>query len=226
MADGGLMDLDKHDGPAASAAAGGQGGGPNGGGSSRDILQKIRLMRSFVPQFASDLERAENIIATHTDNKSQDGALLAGSLSSILDVLTDAQSALNKQLTETSTDHITHKTHGNATDSGAFESEGLDQTDDGAQHSKAVAVGDDGKRSRVDTPAAAASSGGSVGGCVGAAATQQQGARSEKDHGRPCLSGLPAAVMGHMGSFLTTIDNIRRLSRVNRETYMKATDQT
>ncbi|CEM01723.1 unnamed protein product [Vitrella brassicaformis CCMP3155] len=223
MADGGLMDLDKHDGPAASAA-GGQGSGPNCGGScSRDLLQKIRLMRSLVPQLASGLERAENIIATHTDNESQDGASLAGSLSSILDTLTDAHSALTEQLTQPSTDHITHKTHGNSNDIGALVSEGLDRTDDGAQHSKAVAVGG-GKRARVAIEAAAEA--GSVGVCVGAVATQQQGASSRKDHGRPCLSGLPAAVMGHMGSFLTTIDNIGRLSRVNRETHMKATDKT
>ncbi|CEM01671.1 unnamed protein product [Vitrella brassicaformis CCMP3155] len=91
---GDLMDIDSGDGPAAPAD--GQGGG---GGSSSDLLQKIRSMRSLVPQLASDLERADNIIATHTDN-TEDGALLAGSLSSILDTLTDAQSALSKELAE------------------------------------------------------------------------------------------------------------------------------
>ncbi|CEM32834.1 unnamed protein product [Vitrella brassicaformis CCMP3155] len=209
MADGGLMDLDKHDGPAASAAAGGQ-----GRGGSRDLLQKIRSMRSSLPQLASDLERAEDIIAIHTDNDTQDGgASLAGRLSAYLRTLSDVQSALRKDMAHT-TDHNTKRN---------------DHTDaDTQQHSKEVAVGEDGKRERVDALADASSGGGPVGACGAAAATQQQGVPlevTEKGHGRPCLPGLPAAVIGQLGSFLTTINNVRSLTRVNRETHMKATDK-
>ncbi|CEM06624.1 unnamed protein product [Vitrella brassicaformis CCMP3155] len=224
MSDDAPMDVNKDDGPADSA--GGQGGGPgadHGGGSSRNLVQ---MMKSVASQIVSDLERAEGIIATHADNNAQDGASLAGSLASILETLTDAQSALNKQLAETSTDHITRKTHGNSNDIEALVSGGLDQTDEDAQHSKAVAVGEDGKRGRVDALADASSGDGSVDVCGSAAATQQQGVPLEKDHGRPCLPGLPEAVIGHLGSFLTTIDHIRRLSSISRGIHEKATDKT
>ena len=47
----------------------------------------------------------------------------------------------------------------------------------------------------------------------------------QKTYGRPSLSGLPEEVFSPLGAFMTTIDNIR-LSRVKKETHMKATDQT
>ncbi|CEL98560.1 unnamed protein product [Vitrella brassicaformis CCMP3155] len=188
-----------------------QGGGPgadHGGGSSRDVVQ---MMKSVASQIASDLERAEDIIATHTDNDTQDGGgSLSGRLSAYLRTLSDFQSALRKDMAQT-TDHDTKRN---------------DHTDADTQHSKEVAVGEDGKRGRVDALADASSGDGSVDVCGSAAATQQQGVPLEKDHGRPCLPGLPAAVVGRLGYFLTTIDNVRSLSRVNREIHEKATDKT
>ncbi|CEM38983.1 unnamed protein product [Vitrella brassicaformis CCMP3155] len=81
---GDLMDIDSGGGPAFSA--GWQGGGAGGGGSSRDLLQKIRSMRSVASQLVSDLDGAERMIASQADS-TLDGAS-AGSLSALLETLT------------------------------------------------------------------------------------------------------------------------------------------
>ncbi|CEL93574.1 unnamed protein product [Vitrella brassicaformis CCMP3155] len=98
---GDLVDVDSGDGPAAPAD--GLGGG---GGSSSDLLQTIRSTRSVASQFASDLEEAENIIATHTDN-TPDGASLAGRLTALLGDLTGVRSAVNNQLAGITDHHTT-----------------------------------------------------------------------------------------------------------------------
>mmetsp|Transcript_29740 Transcript_29740/g.86162 ORF Transcript_29740/g.86162 Transcript_29740/m.86162 type:complete len:375 (-) Transcript_29740:1361-2485(-) len=105
---GDLMGIDSGGGPASSAD--GQGGGAGGGGSSRDLLQKIRSMRSVASQLVSDLDVAERMIASQADSTLvrtkhniaeqqhslairvfvfclQDGAS-AGSLSALLETLT------------------------------------------------------------------------------------------------------------------------------------------
>ncbi|CEM01695.1 unnamed protein product [Vitrella brassicaformis CCMP3155] len=220
----GLVEVDSGDDAAASAV--GQGGLASGGGSPRDLLQKIRSMRSVVPQFVSDLERAEHIIATLADN-AQDSASLPGRLSIVLDALTDAHSALTKELSETSTDHKTHKTPPNVADFRAFVSEGLARADEVAQHSKAVAVGD-AKREQVDSLAAAAAAaavgGGSMAVCGAAAATRKP-MNKPKRYGRPSLCGLPEDVFSHMGSLMTTKMSAC-LAKVNKDIRTMAIDET
>jgi len=63
---------------------------------------------------------------------------------------------------------------------------------------------------------------------AGLSGSQHGGAgnTAAKEYGRPCLAGLPPGVMGHMGSFLTTIDATRRLTHLSREIHGKATDET
>ncbi|CEL95954.1 unnamed protein product [Vitrella brassicaformis CCMP3155] len=86
---GDLMGIDSGGGPASSAdgQGGGAGGGGSCGGSSRDLLQKIRSMRSVASQLVSDLDVAERMIASQADS-TLDGASLAGSLSTILAEMT------------------------------------------------------------------------------------------------------------------------------------------
>jgi len=96
-------------------------------------------------------------------------------------------------------------------------SEGLNTT---------VSTGD-GKRSRVaiDPAATAASAGGVSSGAFGAGAAAQEHTTKQKKYGRPCLSGLPEGVIGHVGTFLTTLTAVR-LSKVSKETREKAIDDT
>ncbi|CEM01659.1 unnamed protein product [Vitrella brassicaformis CCMP3155] len=96
------------------------------------------------------------------------------------------------------------------------------------QKSAAVSACDEGesKRRRVALEsAAAAAGGGSVDVCGPAEGTSRPMNTPKKPYGRPSLSGLPEEVFSPLGSFLSTIDNIR-LSRVNRVTHEKATDKT
>ncbi|CEM15521.1 unnamed protein product [Vitrella brassicaformis CCMP3155] len=143
------------DGPAPSTRGG------SGGGSGGDLLQKIRAMRSDASSFLSGVDLAEQMIATHTDNK-QEGEMVDGSLSTVLETLSDTHSALGKQLAQIATDCNTHRM-------AAGGAVGPNETDNNAQQGRAVPADDGGakKRRRVDISHAADSGGHSGGGSVG-----------------------------------------------------------
>jgi len=229
------VDVSSDGGPAPSR--GEEGDGSDGNGSLRNIIDKIHSVASNI---AASTEVAKVKIA-NADSNTQACVSLAGRLSGVLKTLTDVDSMLSDELAQIPTArHSTKRKDGdrktfrwlyNVNDVGSSVSESSGETDRAAHQSKAVSVGD-GKRSRVGTSspaAAAAAAASSDGGCLigvsGApAATQQRGANT-KNYGRPCLPGLPEGVMGHMGSFLTTM-MATRLTRVNKETHQKATDET
>ncbi|CEM16638.1 unnamed protein product [Vitrella brassicaformis CCMP3155] len=238
------MDVSSDGGPAPSR--GEEGGGSGGDKDSlRDVIDKIHSVTSRM----AESSQAAKVRIAHADSNKQGCATLAGRLSGVLKTLTDVDSMLSDELAQIpSVDHNTTRKGGdrktfrwlyNVSDSRtAGVSESSDETDRAAQHSKAVSVGD-GKRSRVGTssPAAAgAAAASSDGGCsigasdaTAAAAARLRGAQSRQltqDYGRPCLPGLPEGVMGHMGSFMTTRTATARLTRVNKETRQKATDDT
>ncbi|CEM01721.1 unnamed protein product [Vitrella brassicaformis CCMP3155] len=185
------------------------------GSGCRDVLHKIHSVAS---QIASDAERAEHIIATHADDKSQDVASLAGSLSTILDTLTDAQSALGNELAQMSSDRDTHRMEGDGRLFRCIHRVGGAVGGRAAEPAMPVPVGDGGKRACVAiSPAAAAATANSK------TATPRP-MNKPKKYGRPSLSGLPEDVFSHLDSFVTSIV-VSRLAKVNKETHQKATDQ-
>ncbi|CEM20438.1 unnamed protein product [Vitrella brassicaformis CCMP3155] len=187
------MDTDNDgDGPAPSARGG------SGGGSGGDLLQKIRAMRSDASKFLSFVDLAEQMIATHTDNK-QDDEMVDGSLSTVLETLSDTHSALGRQLAQITTDCNTHRM---AADSGARQwgaggAVGPNETDNNAQQGRAVPDDDGGakKRRRIDISPTAAAGGHSGGGSIaaGGAAVESQ----QQQRGATSLSADLAAPMQH-----------------------------
>jgi len=169
--------------------------------------------------------------------------LPAGRLSALQTTVSDAQTSLNDaaaQLSTLSPPHTDADTHRFDGDGKLFRcihrasrSVSSNETAKAAQQTRAVSTGD-GKRARVTTgpPAAAAAAaagaaaGGGSAGVAGAVAEEvEKKTTTIAKYGRPCLPGLPEAVMGYMGSFVTTKTAIR-LSKVNKETHQKATDET
>ncbi|CEM10286.1 unnamed protein product [Vitrella brassicaformis CCMP3155] len=184
------MDTDNDgDGPAPSARGG------SGGSSGGDLLQKIRELRSEASKFLSGVDLAEQMIATHTDNE-QDAEMVDGSLSTVLETLSDTHSALGRQLAQITTDCNTHRM---AADSeahqwGAGGAVGPNETDNNAQQGRAVPADDGGakKGRRVDLSLAAAGGGHSGGGSIGAGGAAA-GAQQQQGGG----SSLSAAPMQH-----------------------------
>jgi len=205
---------------------GGRGGGSSGDGSLRDVIDQIYAVSC---QMAASSEAAKLKIP-QTDENKEACASLAGRLSGVLKTLTDANATLSTELTQIPSEQVTHRKDGdrkgfrwlyNVNDRrAAGVSESSDETDKAAQQSKAVSTGD-GKRSRVGTSQAAAAVAASSGG----ASVSGRGA-SPKGYGRPCLPGLPEGVIGHLGSFMSTIAAASRLTKINKETRQKAIDET
>ncbi|CEM23417.1 unnamed protein product [Vitrella brassicaformis CCMP3155] len=99
VADGGLMDMDNADGPAAAAAAGVQGGAANGTVSLRDVIDQLDSMTS---QMVACTEAAK-LRASHLDDNTED----RGRLADALKTFTDAHSTLRNELTHILTERLT-----------------------------------------------------------------------------------------------------------------------
>mmetsp|Transcript_29229 Transcript_29229/g.84531 ORF Transcript_29229/g.84531 Transcript_29229/m.84531 type:complete len:208 (-) Transcript_29229:2251-2874(-) len=132
----------------------------------RDVLHKIH---SGASQIASDAERAEHIIATHTDDNSQDGVSL-----------TDAHSACN-ELAQMSSDRETHRMEG---DGRLFRC--IHRVGGAVESLVPVPVGDGGKRACVAIESAAAAAA-----TANSKAATPRPMNKPKKYGRPCLCGLP-----------------------------------